>query len=71
MNDRELPIINQMLCTHCGSCVAVCPEQVLAMNEGKVVFTRPQVCTYCTQCEEACPVNAIICGFSVGWADNA
>ena len=67
MANTALPEINKELCTLCGTCVSVCPEDALAMGDGEVFYIRPEHCTYCTACEEVCPENAITCGFQITW----
>ena len=63
-----LPLIDREKCTLCGDCVQQCPQHVLALLEGRLVFTRPQDCTFCTACEAACPHGAVRCEFSIQWA---
>ncbi|HET60098.1 MAG TPA: 4Fe-4S dicluster domain-containing protein [Chloroflexi bacterium] len=70
MNDWTLPAINLNLCTQCGICAAVCPEQALDMVNGEPVFTHPQRCTYCTLCESSCPVGAIQRAFTISWEEK-
>lgn len=53
------PQIDNVRCTGCGDCIAVCPTEALGEVEGKAVVTRPQACTYCAICEDICPTGAI------------
>ncbi|MDP8225265.1 MAG: 4Fe-4S binding protein [Candidatus Lernaella stagnicola] len=46
-------------CKGCGICVAFCPTQVLAMENGKVKVVEPDKCIGCLFCELRCPDFAI------------
>lgn len=49
------------LCTRCGDCVSLCPENVLAMDEGGLPIFQPSEsgCTFCGDCADACPTDAL------------
>lgn len=53
-------IIDRERCTGCGSCVEVCPEEALRLDEDeeKVVLT-PELCVECGACVHECPEHAI------------
>lgn len=53
------PRINVKKCAGCGSCVAVCPNNVLELKKGKAFLARPKDCTDCRACEAACGYDAI------------
>lgn len=53
------PRLDRNLCTGCGDCIAVCPTDALAQEDGKATLAFPDLCTYCTACETICPVGAI------------
>ena len=42
------------LCTSCGLCVEHCPAGALSLNEGRVIWRRPN-CTLCDTCIKICP----------------
>ncbi len=62
------PVIDHDTCTRCGSCVNICPPQVMSMedmrkkdkhgNTRKVEIDR-QGCIHCFCCQEICPEGAI------------
>jgi 2-oxoglutarate ferredoxin oxidoreductase subunit delta len=53
-------LINRDWCKGCGICVAVCPKNVLELdNKEKAVAARKQDCIACQLCEEICPDLAI------------
>jgi len=59
-------VLNADWCKGCHICVAVCPRQVLEVDEGSylrgfhpVTVARPEDCTACQQCEFLCPDLAI------------
>jgi len=51
----------QELCSGCGICVAVCPQDVLRMDEStsKAVIKYPDDCVPCYSCMWFCPVDCI------------
>jgi len=51
-------------------CVDICPEQVLAVDAGELVFANPENCTMCAQCESVCPEGAVNVYYRIGWADK-
>jgi len=56
------PLINEKKCTVCGSCVNVCPEGAIILEEGRekhIVKHYHSFCSVCKKCEEICPEKAI------------
>jgi ferredoxin len=51
---------DEVVCTHCGACTAVCPTGALSIQrpEMTVVFNQ-QRCSVCELCVTACPPRAI------------
>jgi ferredoxin len=60
-------VIDQAACTQCGICVRVCPEAVVALEDGRLVVTAPAACTFCGLCEELCPESAIALSYAIVW----
>jgi thioredoxin reductase/NAD-dependent dihydropyrimidine dehydrogenase PreA subunit len=53
------PVIDPNVCICAGSCVAVCPEHVLGIQDGKTVTVAAANCVGHGLCERSCPVDAI------------
>lgn len=54
------PVLNQELCTSCGSCAAVCPTQAITVqNKIPRVMLDLGRCIFCRKCEAACNDHAI------------
>jgi coenzyme F420 hydrogenase subunit beta len=43
------------LCTRCGSCLGVCPENAIELDERKFPRLIPERCTRCGLCAAVCP----------------
>lgn len=57
------PHIDLDLCIGCGSCVKVCPENVLGIVGGRSAIISGLKCVGHALCAEVCPVEAITMGF--------
>ncbi len=55
-------------CTGCGTCLEVCPQAVLARENGKVRIQDRDACMECGACSRNCPVEAITVKAGVGCA---
>ena len=53
--------LDQNICTGCGICVDVCPEDILRLNQDgkKGYIAYPKDCVACLMCEFFCPVSCI------------
>jgi NAD-dependent dihydropyrimidine dehydrogenase PreA subunit len=51
--------VNQDLCTGCGECVDVCPEDAIRIISASAVI-QPDACTECGKCADICPNGAIV-----------
>lgn len=56
---RELPTLDERLCTGCGRCVEICPTECLAMNGPLPWLPRPVDCISCGACVFLCPPAAL------------
>jgi ferredoxin len=56
---RELPLLNDSLCTACGDCVALCPVECLELKRDFVWIPRPRDCVRCELCVSICPEGAL------------
>ncbi len=54
----EIKIDNEK-CDGCGTCVDICPVEVLEIKDEKSVVTYLDECLVCLACEVQCPNNAI------------
>lgn len=74
MNEEDLPVVNEAICTGCGKCVAACPKRLFtlapqekkyftacaSLDFGKAVLEVCSVgCIACGKCARACPIPAI------------
>jgi L-aspartate semialdehyde sulfurtransferase ferredoxin len=51
---------NEVVCTHCGACTAVCPTGALSVKRPEMtVEFNQQRCSVCELCVTACPPRAI------------
>jgi formate hydrogenlyase subunit 6/NADH:ubiquinone oxidoreductase subunit I len=55
----ELPILDETLCTGCGTCPEACPTACLAMGPHLPWLPRPAECVACALCVEVCPAAAL------------
>lgn len=55
---RHYPGILRKNCTHCSSCIKMCPNECITMRECGIVFDYRK-CIGCFCCQEACPSKAI------------
>lgn len=51
--------IDRSKCVGCKRCLEVCPGNLIKLQDGKAVITRPQDCWGCTSCLKECKTCAI------------
>jgi len=59
MAERPRPVVNESLCTNCGSCVVACRFEVMVAGDDGPQTTGPGGCLGCGQCVAVCPTRAI------------
>lgn len=59
------PQVEADLCTACGECAQACPDEAIAMIDGRPLID-PATCIDCGRCTLVCPVQAMQCVRS-GW----
>jgi putative YpdA family bacillithiol system oxidoreductase len=57
------PRIDLLTCIGCGSCVEICPENVLGIVGGRAAIVHGMRCVGHALCVDVCPVGAITMGF--------
>ena len=55
-------------CVGCGICIEVCPQGVIAMNDGTAHLENRDDCMECGACAINCPAEAITVEAGVGCA---
>lgn len=55
-------------CTGCGMCVAVCPREVLRLEDGRARIIDRDACIECGACAKNCPPQALSVEAGVGCA---
>jgi len=58
-----IPIVEDGLCTQCGTCIAICPFNAISLYQHKKRGLVPQVdeglCNQCGKCIEVCPGRSL------------
>lgn len=54
------------VCTQCGKCAEVCPEDAIHQNEIGAYIVDKEKCTNCGECVTACPVGVVFQHPSLG-----
>lgn len=59
-------ILDPEKCIGCTLCTQVCPQQVLEMQQDKVVIVDLNACMECGACVNNCPTGALTVNPGVG-----
>tara|TARA_B100001142_G_scaffold305276_1_gene334090 strand:+ start:887 stop:1090 length:204 start_codon:yes stop_codon:yes gene_type:complete len=51
-------VVDEDLCYGCGACIALCPVNVLILDN-RLAVVDEEKCTHCEHCIPACPVFAL------------
>ena len=66
-------VIDNSLCTGCGTCAGVCSAGALAMTEtpdGRLTpVKQPELCNSCNLCLQSCPQIKVPSALKAGWKD--
>jgi NAD-dependent dihydropyrimidine dehydrogenase PreA subunit len=57
---RQLPVLDERLCTGSATCVRMCPTDCLSMDGPLPILARPGHCISCGVCVLVCPANALV-----------
>ncbi|MDD3033081.1 MAG: 4Fe-4S binding protein [Bacteroidales bacterium] len=57
-SENIFPKVNPEICIGCESCVDMCPEGAITMDNGKALING-NICANCRACVTVCPVGAI------------
>ncbi len=52
------PVIDSKKCKLCKTCIEICPMEVFAEENGKIIIKKPEACIGCKACILACPYDA-------------
>lgn len=52
-------IVDKAQCTGCGSCISVCPQKAITLNDNTAMINE-DLCRQCGNCACICPAGAII-----------
>lgn len=53
------PVVDQGVCTRCGTCVDTCPAGAVTLDADEVIVTDVDSCILCASCIKNCPEQAV------------
>lgn len=56
---RKEAIVNINECVACGSCVKICPLNIITIEQGVFAKVKTDKCVGCGKCAKACPASII------------
>lgn len=56
---KRKAIVDTNLCVACGSCVKVCPLQIITIEQGVFANIDYERCIGCGKCSKTCPASVI------------
>ena len=61
LHEKGVPTIDPSVCTGCGLCVQICPDNVLSLQDGRSQAGEGEFmgCIACGHCTAVCPTDAI------------
>lgn len=68
LHDVATVVISHDKCTGCGTCIDVCPRNVIAIKDKKAFVNDKDACLECGACAKNCAFDAISGDFGVGCA---
>ncbi len=64
-----VPVINVFKCEGCGTCVKMCPPQIIGFVKKRAAILI-QLCEECGICVDVCPIKAIDFGLPTKGGDT-
>ena len=56
---KRKAIVDREYCVACGTCVKVCPLQIIHIEQGVFAKINSDKCVGCGKCANACPASVI------------
>lgn len=56
---KKKAIVDKEYCVACGSCVKVCPLQIITIEGGVFANINLEKCVGCGKCAKTCPASVI------------
>ena len=56
---KKKAMIDKNYCVACGTCVKICPLQLIHIEQGVFAEINTEKCVGCGKCAKACPASVI------------